>query len=226
MTGTSPGQPDDGPVTVYLLDDHELMRCGLRDVLEAAGLRVVGESATAQEATRRIPALRPAVMVLDVLLPDGSGIDVCRRVRSQDPSIHALMLTTYDDDNARAAAAMAGASGFVLKQIRSGNLVDAVRRVAAGERVTDESETTAALTHLTQERDALDLLTRQEGRVLELVAEGLTNAQIGRRLGIGEKTVKNHVTSLLFKLGFERRTQAAVYLTRHRQDAQPSVHHG
>ncbi len=206
-----------GDVRVFLLDDHELIRRGLRDTFESAGgFVVVGESSSAREAARRIPALRPDVMLLDVQLPDGSGIEVCRHVRAIDPGVRALMVTTYDDAAARLAATLAGASGFVLKQIRAGDLVSAVRRVAAGEVVLDLAERDAAVARVRAQPSRLDTLTGRERRVLDLLAEGLTNRQIGERLGIGEKTVKNHVTNLLLKLGFQRRTQAAVFLTRAR----------
>lgn len=207
-------------VRVFLLDDHELLRRGLREVLdEAGGFDVIGESGLAEEAMRRIPALRPDVMLLDVQLPDGSGVDVCRHVRSMDPGIAALMVTTYDDAAARLAAAMAGAAGFVLKQIRGTDLVDSIRRVAAGEMLLSRQDATAALDQATRpaaEDPRLGSLTGQERRILSLIAEGLTNRQIGEQLGIAERTVKNYVTGLLLKLGLQRRTQAAVYLTRSR----------
>lgn len=202
------------PIRVFILDDHELMRRGLRGVLDAADdIEVVAESSSADEATRRIPALRPDVALLDVRLPDGTGIEVCRAVRAVDPSIRALMITSFDDDDARAAAMLAGAAGFVLKQIRGTELLDAVRRVGAGEDLTPpttaDAGRAAGVDHL-----ALDSLTPQERRVLDLIVEGLTNADIGERLGISEKTVRNHVTNVLGKLGFARRTQAAVYMVR------------
>jgi two-component system, NarL family, response regulator DevR len=203
-------------VTVYLVDDHALMRRGIREVLEAAGgITVVGESGTAQEAVRRIPALRPDVMLLDVKLPDGSGVDVCRRVRRLDPDIAALMITTYDDDEARGAALAAGAAGFVLKEVEVADLVRDVRRVARGDVLAGRPAGAAAHDgDVDVEPALLDRLTRQERRVLDLVAEGLTNQQIGEALGISPKTVKNHVTSVLLKLDVRWRTQAAVYLAR------------
>ena len=198
-------------VSVFLLDDHELLRRGLRDVLSAQpDITVVGESGSAREAARRIPALHPDVMLLDVQLPDGSGIEVCRQVRSVDPRIRGLIVTTYDDDHARLAAALAGASGFVLKQIRSGELVTSVRDVARGAVLLDEAEIRAAIDVARRRRPAVAQLTVQEHRVLQLIAQGMTNRQIGQQLGIREKTVKNYVTSLLLKLGLQRRTQAAV----------------
>ncbi|HEU0103273.1 MAG TPA: response regulator transcription factor [Mycobacteriales bacterium] len=204
---------------VYLLDDHEVVRRGLRDLLEADGdIEVVGESGLAQEATRRIPALRPDVAVLDGRLPDGSGVDVCRDVRAQHPEIAVLILTSYDDDEALFAAIMAGAAGYVLKQIRGTDLVDAVRRVAAGQSLLDPAVTARVLERLRagpQQDEALAPLTDQERRILELIGEGLTNRQIAERMFLAEKTVKNYVSSLLSKLGLERRTQAAVFATRH-----------
>jgi DNA-binding NarL/FixJ family response regulator len=211
--------PRDGPIRVFLLDDHEVVRRGLKDLLEADGdIEVVGESGLAQEAIRRIPALRPDVAVLDGRLPDGSGIDVCRDIRSGNPEIAALILTSYDDDEALFAAIMAGAAGYVLKQIRGNDLVDAVRRVAAGQSLLDPAVTTQVLERLRQgpqQDPALDPLTDQERRILELIGEGLTNRQIGERMFLAEKTVKNYVSSLLSKLGLERRTQAAVFAVKH-----------
>jgi DNA-binding NarL/FixJ family response regulator len=206
-------------IRVFLLDDHEVVRRGLRELLEAAGdIEVVGESGLAEEARRRIPALRPDVAVLDGRLPDGSGIDVCRDVRSAHPEIAALILTSYDDDEALFAAIMAGAAGYVLKQIRGHDLVDAVRRVAAGQSLLDPAVTTAVLDRLRQgppQDTALAPLTEQERRILELIGEGLTNRQIGERMFLAEKTVKNYVSSLLSKLGMQRRTQAAVFASKH-----------
>jgi two-component system response regulator DevR len=206
------------PIRVYLLDDHEVVRRGLRDLLEAGGdIVVVGESGLAREATSRIPALKPDVAVLDGRLPDGSGIDVCRDIRSVDPSIKALILTSYDDDEALFAAIMAGASGYVLKQIAGTDLVDAVHRVAAGQSLIDPSLTARVLDRLRSgpaEASELASLTDQERRILSLIAEGLTNRQIGENLFLAEKTVKNYVSSILSKLGLERRTQAAVLATK------------
>jgi two-component system, NarL family, response regulator DevR len=205
-------------IRVYLLDDHEVVRRGLRDLLESDGdIEVVGESGLAKEATSRIPALRPDVAVLDGRLPDGSGIDVCRDIRSVDPTIKALILTSYDDDEALFAAIMAGASGYILKQIAGTDLVDAVRRVAAGQSLIDPSLTARVLERLREGPRAtseLAALTDQERRILELIAKGLTNRQIGDELFLAEKTVKNYVSSILSKLGLERRTQAAVFVTK------------
>ncbi|MET0419230.1 MAG: response regulator transcription factor [Actinoplanes sp.] len=205
-------------IRVFLLDDHEVVRRGLVDLLQADGdIEVVGESGLAQEATRRIPALRPDVAVLDGRLPDGSGIDVCRDVRAVDPTIKGLILTSYDDDEALFAAIMAGASGYVLKQIRGSDLVDAVRRVAAGQSLLDPAITQRVLDrvrHGVEPPRELAALTEQERRILEFIAEGLTNREIAGRMFLAEKTVKNYVSSLLAKLGLERRTQAAVLATR------------
>jgi two-component system, NarL family, response regulator DevR len=205
-------------IRVFLLDDHEVVRRGLADLLTAAGdIEVVGESGLAQEATRRIPALRPDVAILDGRLPDGSGIDVCREIRAVDPSIKGLILTSYEDDEALFAAIMAGASGYVLKQIRGTDLVDAVRLVASGRSLLDPAVTQRVLDrirHGVEEPRELRNLTEQEMRILEYVAQGLTNRQIAGRMFLAEKTVKNYVSSLLAKLGLERRTQAAVLATR------------
>ena len=201
-------------VRVFLLDDHEIVRRGLRELLEGDGrIEVVGESGLAEEATRRIPALRPHVAVLDGRLPDGSGVDVCRDVRSVDPSIACLILTSYDDDEALFHAIMAGASGYVLKQIRGNELIDAIMRVAQGQSLLDPQVTARVLERLRgghEEDSALADLTEQERKVLMHIADGLTNRQIGQEMFLAEKTVKNYVSSILSKLGLERRTQAAV----------------
>jgi DNA-binding NarL/FixJ family response regulator len=205
-------------IRVYLLDDHEVVRFGLREMLEREGdIEVVGESGSAVDATHRIPALHPDVAVLDGRLPDGSGIDVCRDIRSVDPSINALILTSYDDDEALFAAIMAGASGYVLKQIHGTDLVDAIRRVAAGQSLLDPAVTARVLDRIRngpEQPDELKNLTDQERKILLLVAEGLTNREIAERMFLAEKTVKNYVSSLLAKLGLERRTQAAVLASR------------
>ncbi len=201
-------------IRVFLLDDHEVVRRGLRDLLESEGdIEIVGESGSAREATARIPALRPDVAVLDARLPDGSGIDVCRGVRSTDPSIKALILTSYDDDEALFAAIMAGAAGYVLKQIGANDLVDSVRRVASGQSLIDPQLMARVLERVRSgppEHEELAGLTEQERKILALIAEGMTNRQIGERMHLAEKTVKNYVSSILSKLGLERRTQAAV----------------
>ncbi len=207
------------PIRVFLLDDHEIVRRGLKELLESEGdIVVVGESGLAQEATRRIPALRPHVAVLDGRLPDGSGIDVCREIRSKNPEIAALILTSYDDDDALFSAIMAGAAGYVLKQVRGNDLVETVRRVAAGQSTLDPGVTQQVLDRLRrgpEEDPALAPLTTQERRILELIGEGMTNRQIGEAMFLAEKTVKNYVSAMLAKLGLERRTQAAVFATKH-----------
>lgn len=203
---------------MFLLDDHEVVRRGLADLLQSSGdIEVVGESGSAQEAARRIPALRPDVAILDARLPDGNGIDVCRDVRAVDSSIKGLILTSYEDDEALFAAIMAGAAGYVLKQIRGTDLVDAVRRVAAGQSLLDPAITTRVLERIrngVEQPRELKSLTEQERRILEYVAQGLTNREIAGKMFLAEKTVKNYVSSVLAKLGLERRTQAAVLATR------------
>ncbi|GAA4711264.1 response regulator transcription factor [Nocardioides conyzicola] len=201
-------------IRVYLLDDHEVVRQGLRALLESHDdIEVVGESGSAVDAANRIPALRPDVAVLDARLPDGSGIEVCRTVRSVDPTIRALILTSYDDDEALFAAIMAGASGYVLKEIRGTDLIAAIRQVAAGNSLIDPSMTARVLERVRHPQTTapeLADLTEQELKLLTLIAEGLTNRQIGERMFLAEKTIKNYVSSILAKLGLERRTQAAV----------------
>jgi two-component system response regulator DevR len=205
----------EGRIRVFLLDDHEIVRRGLRDLFESEDdLLVVGESGSAIEAQSRIPALRPNVAILDARLPDGSGIEVCRSIRSVDPRIQALILTSFDDDEALFAAIMAGAAGYVLKQIGTTDLVDAVRRVAGGQSLLDPAVTFRVLERLRSgpaaEPDELAQLTPQERKILTLIAEGMTNRQIAEAIFLAEKTVKNYVSSILMKLGLERRTQAAV----------------
>lgn len=203
------------PIQVFLLDDHEIVRRGVRELLEAEpGIQVVGEASTATEALSRIPAVRPDVAVLDVRLPDGSGVEVCREVRSQIPGLACLMLTSFSDDDALFEAIMAGASGYVLKQIRGNDLVTAIRRVARGESLLDPTVTTKVLHRLrnpSDEDERLAKLTPQERRILDLIAEGATNRQIGAELHLAEKTVKNYVSNMLMKLGMSRRTEAAVF---------------
>jgi len=205
-------------IRVFLLDDHEVVRRGLADLLQAEGdIEVVGESGSAVEATHRVPALRPDVAILDARLPDGNGVDVCRDVRAVDPTIKGLILTSYEDDEALFAAIMAGAAGYVLKQIRGTDLVDAVRRVAAGQSLLDPAVTARVLERIRtgiEEPAELRSLTDQERRILEYIAEGLTNHEIAQRMFLADKTVKNYVSSVLAKLGLERRTQAAVLATR------------
>lgn len=203
------------PIEVFLLDDHEIVRRGVRELLEAEpGIVVTGEASTAAEALQRIPAVRPKVAVLDVRLPDGSGVEVCREIRSHDPSIACLMLTSFSDDDALFDAIMAGAAGYVLKQIRGNDLVAAIRKVANGESLLDPSVTAKVLHRLrnpTEEDERLARLTPQERKILDLIAEGATNRQIGNELHLAEKTVKNYVSNMLLKLGMSRRTEAAVF---------------
>ena len=214
-------EPDVTPIRVFLLDDHEVVRRGIKELLESEGdIEVVGESGLAQEAVRRIPALRPDVAILDGRLPDGTGMEVCRDVRSVDPAIKALILTSYDDDEALFSAIMAGAAGYILKQVRGNDLVDTVRRVAAGESMLDPSVTARVLERVRTgpPRDRqLEALTTQEQKILELIGEGLTNRQIAERMFLAEKTIKNYVSSLLAKLGLTSRTQAAIFATKHQQ---------
>lgn len=215
MTATTRPEPDGDRVRVFLLDDHEIVRRGVRQLLEDSGeILVVGEAATASEALARIPPTRPNVAVLDVRLPDGNGVEVCREVRSRHPEIQCLMLTSFSDDEALFQAIMAGASGYLLKQIKGPDIVDAIRRVASGQSLLDPAVTAQVLERLRTppaEDERLATLTDQERRVLELIADGLTNRQIGEHLHLAEKTIKNYVSNLLSKLGMERRTQAAVY---------------
>ena len=209
-------------IRVFLLDDHEVVRSGLRTLLDSTDdCVVVGESGSAVEAARRIPAIRPDVVVVDVRLPDGSGIEVCRRVRSVDPTIAGLVLTSYDDEEAFTAAMLAGASAFLVKDVKAFGLVDAVRRVARGEYLLDEERAERLRTSWRRHEHPdprLATLTAQERRVLDHVAQGMTNRQIGESLNLAEKTVKNYITTVLAKLGMERRTQAAVYAATHDED--------
>ncbi|MER8183257.1 response regulator transcription factor [Kitasatospora sp. NPDC094015] len=217
---------ENGRITVFLLDDHEIVRRGVHDLLSMEDdIEVVGEAGTAAEALARIPAVRPDVAVLDVRLPDGNGVEVCREVRSQDPSIRCLMLTSFSDDEALFDSIMAGASGYVLKAIRGTDLLTAVRDVAAGKSLLDPIATSRVLERLRtggsrEEDQRLAQLTKQERRILDLIGEGMTNRQIGGELHLAEKTVKNYVSSLLAKMGMERRTQAAAYVARHQADQQ------
>jgi len=204
-------------IRVFLLDDHEIVRRGLRELLEAEDdIVVVGEAGTAEEAYGRIPATSPDVAVLDVRLPDGDGVEVCREIRSKHPQIACIMLTSFSDDEAVYASIMAGAAGYLLKQVRGSDLVEGIRRVAAGESLLDPQVTTRVLERLRRrdEDDELASLTDQERRILELIAEGLTNRQIGERLYLAEKTVKNYVSNMFAKLGMKRRTEAAAYAAR------------
>ena len=203
------------PIRVFIVDDHELVRRGLIDLLTTTDdLIIVGEAATAGEALRRIPAAAPDVALLDARLPDGNGIDVCREIRSSHESVRCLILTSYDDDEALYAAVMAGASGYLLKQIGGNSLIDGIRQVAAGRSLLDPAVTQKLLDrlrHPVEPDPVAGSLTAREREILDLIADGCTNRQIGERLFIAEKTVKNYVSGLLTKLGMQRRTQAAVY---------------
>jgi len=206
---------------VFLLDDHEVVRRGVRELVESeADLTVVGEASSAAEALARVPALRPDVAVLDVRVPDGNGVEVCRELRSAMPQLACLMLTSFADDDALMDAILAGAAGYVLKQIRGSDLVGAIRTVAAGGSLLDAKATAAVMARLRApaHNAILDGLTEQERRILQLIGQGLTNREIGQRMYLAEKTVKNYVSNLLAKLGLQRRTQVAVLATELRND--------
>lgn len=197
---------------VFLVDDHEIVRRGVAELINAErDLEVVGEASTARQAIARIAATLPDIAVLDVRLPDGSGIDLCREIRSAHPQIHCLMLTAYDDDEASYAAVLAGAAGYVLKDIKGQGLVSSIRLVAEGRNLMDRTVSRRIVEVATSNRAPTAVLSLREQQVLDLIAEGLTNRQIGEKLELAEKTVKNYVSGLLAKLGMERRTQAAVY---------------
>ncbi|MCA0216765.1 MAG: response regulator transcription factor [Actinobacteria bacterium] len=196
---------------VFLVDDHEIVRRGVADLINAEpDLEVVGEASTVKQALARIAATSPDVAVLDVRLPDGSGVDLCRDIRSAHPTVACLMLTAYDDDEASYTAVLAGAAGYVLKDIRGQGLLDGIRRVANGESLVAPGVTRRVVEQVSTGKDAAELSLR-ERQVLDQIAAGLTNRQIAEHLGLAEKTVKNYVSGLLAKLGMERRTQAAVY---------------
>jgi len=204
-------------ITVFLLDDHEIVRRGVRDLINAeAGITVIGEAATAASALARIPALKPDVAVLDIRLPDGDGVTVCREIRSKMPQLACLMLTSFSDDDALFNAIMAGAAGYVLKQIRGTDLISAIRTIASGQSLLDPEAASRVMRRMRDQAatDPLGSLTDQERRILALIGEGLTNRQIGDRLFLAEKTVKNYVSALFAKLGMQRRAQAAAYATR------------
>ena len=209
-------------IRVFLLDDHEVVRRGVQDLLESEpDIEVVGDASTADQALRRVPALKPDVAVLDVRLPDGNGVAVCRELRSQMPELKCLMLTSFADDEAVFDAIMAGAAGYVLKQIRGNDLVAAVRTVAAGGSLLDASTTAQVLDRMRSRAEAADplsVLTEREREIVALIGEGLTNRQIAQRMFLAEKTVKNYLSVVFAKLGIERRTQAAVLATTKRND--------
>ncbi len=206
------------PIRVFLLDDHEIVRRGVRDLLDTEpGITVIGEAGTAATALARIPALKPDVAVLDIRLPDGDGVTVCRDLRSSMPQLACLMLTSYSDDEALVDAIMAGAAGYVLKQIRGTDLVGAIRTIASGQSLLDPQAAATVMRRIRDQATASDplaALTDQERRILALIGEGLTNRQIGDRLFLAEKTVKNYVSALFAKLGMQRRAQAAAYAAR------------
>lgn len=201
-------------IRIFLVDDHEIVRRGIAELITAEpDMEVVGEAGTAAQARARIAATRPDVALLDVRLPDGSGIDVCRDVRSDDPGVRCLILTGYDDDDALSAAVLAGASGYVLKDVRGSGLIESLRSVAAGRSLLDPALSQRVVKRMQSDRiddPRLGALSAREGEILSLIADGLTNRQIGSELSLAEKTVKNYVSSLLSKLGLERRTQAAI----------------
>ncbi|QUQ63385.1 response regulator [Kutzneria sp. CA-103260] len=205
------------PTRVFLVDDHEIVRRGIADLLDdEPDLLVCGEAASAAEALARIPATRPDVAVLDVRLPDGNGVELCRELRTRTPELHCLMLTSFSDDEALLDAIMAGAAGFVLKQVLGHDLLAAIRTVAGGQSLLDGRTTAALMNRLRRQRDDADPLRElsdQERTVLELIGDGLTNRQIAERMFLAEKTVKNYVSHLLAKLGMQRRTQVAVLAT-------------
>jgi len=200
-------------IRVFLVDDHEVVRRGIADLINAeADLEVVGEASTARQAVARVAATLPDVAVLDVRLPDGSGIDVCRAIRSKNPTVQCLIFTAFDDDEATYAAVLAGASGYVLKDISGQRLIESIRRVALGETLVTRTVAAHVVTALGTDRtEPAATLTARERQVLELISRGLTNRQIGEHLDLAEKTVKNYVSGLLGKLGMQRRTQAAVF---------------
>ena len=205
-------------VRVFLLDDHEVVRRGVRELLEASDdIEVVGEAGGAEEGLARIPATNPDVAIIDMRLPDGNGVEVCRDIRAAHPEINCLILTSFADDEALFDSIMAGAAGYLLKQIKGTDLVDAVQRVAAGQSLLDPAVTARVLERLRtppEQDERLARLTEQERKILDLIAEGMTNRQIAEQLFLAEKTVKNYVSNLLSKLGMERRTEAAVFAAR------------
>lgn len=205
-------------IRVFLVDDHEIVRRGVADLINAEkDLEVVGEASTARQAVGRIAATLPDVAVLDVRLPDGNGVDLCRDIRSAYPQVNCLMLTAYDDDEASYTAVLAGAAGYVLKDIKGQGLLDSIRRVARGEVLVDRAVSRRVVETAAASANPLAVLSTRERQVLELIADGMTNRQIGEHLELAEKTVKNYVSGLLTKLGMERRTQAAVYGSQHKQ---------
>lgn len=218
VSNKTSGGPERKPIGVFVLEDQEIVRRGVRVLLEAEpDIRVIGEASTASAALAQIPALRPAVAVLDVRLPDGDGVSVCREIRSRVPEVACLMLTAFSDDQALLGSIMAGAAGYVLKQVRGSDLVGAVRMAASGRSLLDPRAASKAMARLRDEADRHDplaVLTARERKILELIGDGLTNRQIGERLSVSVKTVKNYVSMLFVKLGMKQRTQAAAYAAR------------
>ncbi|QKG27122.1 response regulator transcription factor [Actinomadura verrucosospora] len=210
-------------IRVFLLDDHEVVRRGVAALLSTEDdIEIVGEAGTAEHALARIPAARPDVAVLDVRLPDGDGVTVCREIRSRMPDLACLMLTSFDDEDALFDAVMAGAAGYVLKQIHGSDLVGAVRTVASGQSLLDPRSTARMLQRIRarqEKKDPLKGLTHQERHILELIGEGLTNRQIGEHLHLAEKTIKNYISSIFTKLGMSRRTQAAALAAQLKADS-------
>jgi len=210
--------PDKPPVRVFLVDDHEVVRQGVRALIDASDdLSVIGEADSVETGLARVLAVQPDVAILDVRLPDGNGVELCREIRSRLPEVACLMLTSYSDDEALFEAIIAGAAGYVLKQVRGGELIDAVRRVARGEHLLDPAMAGRVMKRLSSHSTddvRLSSLTTREREVLDLIGQGLTNRQIGERMYLAEKTVKNYVSGLLAKLGMERRTEAAVFVAR------------
>ena len=213
---------DTSPVRVFLVDDHEVVRHGVRSLIDASGdLQVVGEADSVETGLARILAVHPQVAVLDVRLPDGNGVELCREIRSRLPDVSCLMLTSYSDDEALFEAIIAGAAGYVLKQVRGAELLAAIRRVAGGEHLLDPAVTGRVMKRLsnpTGDDQRMASLTAREREVLELIGQGKTNRQIGESMFLAEKTVKNYVSGLLAKLGMERRTEAAVFVARREHD--------
>jgi DNA-binding NarL/FixJ family response regulator len=213
--GSLTGVDADGRVRVLVVDDHEIVRRGVVDVVDAdPALTVVAEAGTVLDAIRRAAAVRPDVAIVDLKLPDGTGIDVVRALRAEQPQIRCVVLTSFDDDEAVEAALAAGASAFVLKSVRGTEIADVVRKVAQGRTLLDER---AVARRKSTHHDPTEALTPTERKVLDLIGGGLSNREIGTELGLAEKTVKNHVTGLLAKMGFRRRTQAAAWVAGHRQ---------
>lgn len=211
-------------IGVFLLDDHEVVRDGLRHLIESAGdMEVVGEAGTGAEAVDLIPRSRPRVAVLDVRLPDFSGVEVCREVRSAHPEIACLMLTSFSDQEAMLNAVMAGASGYILKEVRGNDLIGDIRKVATGHSLMNPTLVDMVMERIRESREQrlADQLTPQEQRILDLIAEGMTNRQIGEAMYLSEKTVKNYVSHVLAKLGMARRTEAAVYAVKRAASLDP-----